>query len=36
MTVICDADSPYVLPIYGQSMIIWDMTNLPAGVSMVG
>jgi hypothetical protein len=24
-----------VLPIYGQSMIIWHMTNLPAGVSVV-
>jgi hypothetical protein len=28
-------DSTYVLLIYGQSMIIWHMTNLPVGVSSV-
>jgi hypothetical protein len=36
MIVIWNADSPYVLPIYGQSMIICDIANLPAGVSMIG
>jgi hypothetical protein len=35
MTVILNVDSTYVLPICGQSMIIWHMENLSAGVSMV-
>jgi hypothetical protein len=30
-----NADSTYVLPIDGQSVIIWHMTNLPTGVSMI-
>jgi hypothetical protein len=25
----------YVLPIYGQSMIIWHMANLPVGMSTI-
>jgi hypothetical protein len=29
-------DSTYMLPICGQSMIIWHMTNLLVGVSTVG
>jgi hypothetical protein len=35
MTVIWNVDSTYVLSIYGQSMIIWYMTNLSIGVSTV-
>jgi hypothetical protein len=30
-----NVDSTYVMSICGQSMIIWYMVNLPAGVSMV-
>jgi hypothetical protein len=35
MTVIQNIVSTYVLPICGQSMIIWHMANLPTVVSMV-
>jgi hypothetical protein len=35
MIVILNVDSTYVLPISGQCMIIWYMTNLSAGMSMV-
>jgi hypothetical protein len=35
MMVIWNIDSTYVLPIFGQSMIIWHMENLPAGVSTI-
>jgi hypothetical protein len=35
MIVILNVDSTYVPPIFGESMIIWHMTNLPAGVSTV-
>jgi hypothetical protein len=34
-TIIRNIDSTYVLPICGQSMIIWHMPNLSAGVSIV-
>jgi hypothetical protein len=33
MLVIWNADSNYVLPIYGQSIIIWHIKNLLTGVS---
>jgi hypothetical protein len=36
MTVIWNVDSTYVFPVYGQSMIIWDMANFMAGVATVG
>jgi hypothetical protein len=35
MTVIWNVNSTYVPPIFGQSMIIWHMTNLLAGVSTI-
>jgi hypothetical protein len=35
MTVIKNVDSTYVLPIFGQSMIIWHLINLSVGVCMV-
>jgi hypothetical protein len=35
MTVIWNVVSTCVLPIYGQSMIIWHMANLPVGVFTV-
>jgi hypothetical protein len=35
ITVIWNVDSTYVSPMYDQFMIIWHMTNLLAGVSMV-
>jgi hypothetical protein len=35
MTVIQNVDSTYVLLICGQSMIIWHMANLSAGVSII-
>jgi hypothetical protein len=35
MSVILNIDSTYVMPVYGQSIIIWYMANLSADVSMV-
>jgi hypothetical protein len=35
MTVIWNINSTYMLPICGQSMIIWHIANSSAGVSMV-